>query len=101
MPKKWENNWDKIDNKEERDIRNRKLLTLGNLAIITQSLNASIRDSNWEIKKKGKSNRAGLIQYSGGIETLVPYLELNEWNESTIKTRADFLSEKALEIWNK
>jgi len=99
MPKKWENNWGKISNKELRDIRNRKLLTLGNLAIIPQSLNASIRDSNWKTKKKGKLDKPGLIYYSAGIETLAPYLELEEWNESEIEKRAKFLYNKAVKIW--
>jgi uncharacterized protein with ParB-like and HNH nuclease domain len=99
MPKKWENNWGKISSKELRDIRNRKLLTLGNLTIITQSLNASIRDSNWKTKKKGKQDKPGLLQYAAGIETLAPYLELEEWNESEIEKRAKSLYNKAVKIW--
>lgn len=99
MPKKWENNWGKLANKDERDFRNRKLFTLGNLAIITQSLNASIRDSDWNTKKSGKANKEGLIHYSAGIETLAPYLQLNEWNESEIENRANFLYANAIEIW--
>jgi uncharacterized protein with ParB-like and HNH nuclease domain len=99
MPKKWENHWGKLSNKEERDFRNRKLFTLGNLAIITQSLNASIRDSDWRTKKSGKANKEGLIHYSAGIETLAPYLSLDVWNEVEIEKRAKFLYESAIEIW--
>jgi len=99
MPKKWENYWGTIENKDERDIRNRKLLTLGNLAIITQSLNASIRDSSWEIKKNGKKDKYGLSHFSGGIETLASYLDIDVWNEEEIVKRANFLFEKATEIW--
>jgi len=99
MPKKWENKWNSVANKEDKDLRNQKLKTLGNLAIITQSLNSSIRDSNWPTKKRGKGGKEGLIHYSGGIETLAPYLQLNEWNEKEIETRAEFLFEKAKGIW--
>ena len=99
MPKKWENNWGQLDSKEEIDYRNRKLLTLGNLAIITQSLNASIRDSSWAIKKEGNNKRPGLKHFSAGIETLAPYLELPVWNEAQIEKRATDLFEKAKEIW--
>ena len=60
MPKKWENKWNSVSTKEAEDYRNVKLKTLGNLAIITQSLNASIRDSNWPTKKKGSGNKEGL-----------------------------------------
>lgn len=99
MPKKWENHWAGVETSEEKDYRNHKLKTLGNLAIITQSLNASIRDSDWTIKKYGKDKKEGLVHYSGGIETLAPYLELSEWNEEEIEKRAQFLYERSLEIW--
>jgi len=100
MPKKWENNWGKLKTEEERINRNKKLLTLGNLTIITSSLNSSIRDANWEIKKKGKKDNKGLVYYSAGIETLVKFLDEKEWNESTIEKRAKFLFGKAKDIWN-
>jgi hypothetical protein len=90
MPKKWENNWGKIENK---DNRNRKLLTLGNLAIITQPLNAKIKDANWNDKKKK------LVLYSADIETLNKYLGLEKWDEAEIEKRAKDLYEKAKEIW--
>jgi hypothetical protein len=99
MPKKWENNWDHLTTIEEINLRDRKLLTLGNLAIITQSLNASIRDSNWEIKKSGRANKDVLKHYSAGLETLAPYLNIEIWNESEIANRAEFLYKKSLEIW--
>lgn len=99
MPKKWENKWKSVPTKEDKDYRYFKLKTLGNLAIITQALNASIRDSNWPTKKSGSGDKKGLKHYSGGIETLAPYLELSEWNEEEIKKRADFLYQKATEIW--
>ncbi len=99
MPKKWENKWDNISTKQEKDFRNFKLKTLGNLAIITQSLNSSIRDSNWSIKKEGNGKKEGLRYYSSGIETLAPYLALAEWNENEIEKRADFMFEKAKGIW--
>jgi uncharacterized protein with ParB-like and HNH nuclease domain len=101
MPKKWRNHWGELATKEEREFRNRILYTLGNLAIITQSLNASIRDSDWATKKVGRANKYGLRHYSSGIETLSPYLELEEWNEAEIQKRANFLYEKAVEIWKR
>ena len=101
MPKKWENHWGKLSNQEDRIKRNRKLLTLGNLTIITQSLNATIRDSSWATKKKGKGDKKGLLQYSGGLETISKYLQLPEWNEKTIEERANDLYEHAKTVWKK
>ena len=99
MPKKWRNNWDKLSSKESEINRDRKLLTLGNLTIITQSLNSSIRDSKWEDKLKGKNKKGGLIEYSGGLKTISQFLQYPEWNEKTIEKRALFLYEKAKQIW--
>jgi len=101
MPKKWENKWPSVSTQEQKDFRNRKLKTLGNLAIITQSLNASIRDSNWPTKKSGikSKKKFGLQHYSAGIETLAPYLNLQEWNEIEIEKRANDLYEMAIENW--
>lgn len=99
MPKKWENHWDNSLSQEEKSNRNRTLLTLGNLAIITSSLNSSIRDSDWDTKKNGRADKKGLKQYSAGLETLGDFLDENEWNETTIQNRANYLAEKAVSIW--
>ncbi|MBZ0195018.1 MAG: HNH endonuclease family protein, partial [Deltaproteobacteria bacterium] len=99
MPKKWENHWGKLSNQEDKIKRNRKLLTLGNLTIITQALNSTIRDANWTVKRKGKADKKGLNTYSAGLETMSHYLTLDEWNEQTIEERATFLYDKAKEIW--
>ena len=94
-----ENNWDAVENEEQRYNRNSKLLTLGNLAIITSSLNSSIRDSSWEIKVNGQKDKKGLKEFTAGLETMNNCLDLAQWNETTIKNRAAFLAQKALEVW--
>ena len=99
MPKKWRNHWKFNGTDEQATERDRVLLTLGNLAIITQSLNASIRDSEWSVKLAGKGTKEGLKKYANGIETISKYLDYTEWNESCIKERADELANKANEIW--
>lgn len=100
MPKKWHNHWTLDDASITSDERDRNLLTLGNLTIITQSLNASIRDSDWNTKKSGKGDHGGLNKYADGIEIFSKYLEEPVWNESTISKRADDLADKALKIWS-
>lgn len=99
MPKKWENHWGKLPNEQDRINRNRKLLTLGNLTIITASLNSSIRDGNWDVKKSGKANKPGLNQYAAGLDTFSQYSALPTWGESEIVKRADFLYNKAATVW--
>ncbi len=99
MPKKWENNWPAVDTQQEKDKRNGSLMTIGNLTIIPSSLNSSIRDSNWEIKKNGSNSRPGLIQYASGLETFSQYLVEDIWDEIKIQHRANFLFENAKSIW--
>lgn len=99
MPKKWRNKWQHEDEFIDADRRDQVLLTLGNLTIITQPLNASIRDADWTTKKNGAGSKGGLSKYADGIEILSHYLSLDEWNEDRIYERAAYLAEKALVIW--
>ncbi len=99
MPKKWENHWDKLKNEEDKIYRNRKLLSLGNLTIITSSLNTSIRDAAWSTKKKGKNGKRGLRHFASGFETFSQYLDETKWDEERIEHRAKFLFKQAKNIW--
>lgn len=98
MPKKWRNKWGTLDD-EAATRRDRKLLTLGNLAIITHSLNASIRDANWTTKKQGKGYKDGLALCAAGLATMADALEKKSWDEGDIAERAEWLADKALEVW--
>lgn len=97
MPKKWRNKWGALDDDATR--RDRKLLTLGNLAIITHSLNASIRDADWTTKKQGKGYKDGLALCAAGLATMADALEKKSWDEGDIAERAEWLADKALEVW--
>lgn len=100
MPKKWRNHWTLSGDLLDAENRDRKLLTLGNLTVITQPLNASIRDSEWSIKKAGKADKGGLRKYSEGMETLFDFLNLDTWDEAAIEKRANYLAEQALKVWS-
>ena len=98
MPKKWRNKWGTLDD-EAATRRDRKLLTLGNLAIITHSLNASIRDADWTTKKQGKGYKDGLALCAAGLATMAGALEKESWDEDGIADRAEWLADKALKVW--
>lgn len=101
MPKKWENNWDKVDSEEAKFKRNRKLMTLGNLAIISQSLNSSIRDADWQTKRDGKKDKNnGLRMYASSFDTMSNFINRDNWDESVIDERAEYLYEHAKNIWH-
>ena len=100
MPKKWRNNWAPCETEELAKKRDSCLLTLGNLAIIPQPLNASIRDANWTVKKAGKGTaNPGLELCASGLLTIHDVLKEPEWTEEKIDARADWLFEQAKRIW--
>lgn len=100
LPKKWRNNWDACATQELARQRDSILLTLGNLAIIPQSLNASIRDGNWATKKAGKGpSNPGLAICAAGLSTIHDALQKDVWNEDEISQRAIWLYEQAKSLW--
>jgi uncharacterized protein with ParB-like and HNH nuclease domain len=94
MPKKWTQNWNEELTQEQIFERNRKLLTLGNLTIITKNLNSKLRNSAW------KNKRTILNQYSS-LPVTTNYTSSKNWNEEKISDRADDLTDLALLIWKK
>jgi uncharacterized protein with ParB-like and HNH nuclease domain len=94
MPKKWQENWYQEFTSEEIYNRDKKLLTLGNLTIITKNLNSKLRNSAWSNK------RVVLNEYSS-LPITTEYTSMEDWNEETIKQRATNLADLALIIWKK
>jgi hypothetical protein len=93
MPKKWEENWAEPDFDElAKYKRKQKLLTLGNLTLITKNLNSKLRNQAWGDKKKT------LKEYSS-LKMTTAFLDKEAWNESTIEERANLLATKAIDIW--
>lgn len=99
MPKKWRNNWPACATEDESRKRDSVLLTLGNLAIIPQSLNAAIRDADWTIKKAGKGKRPGLDICAAGLITMYDVLQKEDWTEEDINNRALTLYNQAAMLW--
>jgi hypothetical protein len=101
MPKKWRNKWGAVGmTEEEQYSRDRSLLTLGNLTLITSRLNSAIRDADWKTKKSGTNSNPGLDKYAQGLETFSDYLSRDVWDETVISERADQISKYALsQVW--
>ena len=72
--------------------RNQALQTFGNLTILTQSLNSSVSNSPWNIKK------TELLKHS-----LLPINQLLHdvltWDEAAITQRSNDLLARALKVW--
>ena len=72
--------------------RNMKIQTLGNLTLLTQPLNSSVSNSEWNIKKP-KLLGASVLPIN---QQLYSY---NSWDEAQIQKRGMDLFEKAKLIW--
>lgn len=94
MPTKWKRNWELPSDSDEEE-RDRAVKSIGNMAMITQPLNATIKNACWFEKKQ-----KGLLKYASDLETLHGVLSLDVWNESQIRLRAKYLAGKANEIWS-
>lgn len=99
MPKKWKQNWLPLPPDVTEDERNIAVNSLGNMMLLPISLNSSISNSNWETKKNGNGKKKGLIEYASDLEIWNGALQKPEWNEDTISERAEWLAEKANEVW--
>jgi len=102
MPKKWRNNWnaDNLAN-DQAEQRDKLILTLGNLTLLTKQLNSSIRDSDWVAKKNGNARNHGLKEYAQGIEIFSKYLQRENWNEDSITERGQELFKFFVnKVWN-
>lgn len=101
MPKQWRNNWSKEGlTAEQIEERDDMLLTLGNLTLLTSSLNSAIRDANWERKVSGTATNPGLKHFAQGLDTFSHYIERPQWDESVIQERAQELIKHAITIWD-
>ena len=110
LPQKWHENWPLPDGSaglatealwtaakddaraDATRKRNVALQTVGNLTILTQALNSSVSNSQWNVKKPA------LLQHS--------LLPINQqfhaaavWDEAAITARSDDLLARALKVW--
>lgn len=98
MPRSWKENWP-LHPQYTEDDREDAIYCLGNLAMLPSKLNTSISNASWTDKKEGKGKNLGMIHYAADIESLADVISKPKWNEETIAERADWIAEKANEIW--
>jgi hypothetical protein len=112
MPQEWRTNWllpdgskgvallemDQGDQKEPRvaatRARERAIGTLGNLTILTSSLNPALSNLFWD-KKRPEMMKHSLLPINQSL------FDLPAWNEKAILDRAEQLFGKAAGIWQR
>ena len=101
MPQKWESNYPLPTNEgdvekavEIRDNRNRIIHTIGNLTLVTGSLNPKMSNGPWEVKRKELHEHSTLFLNKDLLDQAP-----NCWDEETIARRADRMLELAAQVW--
>lgn len=93
MPRAWREHWPlpepDLEAEEARDI---VIHTIGNLTLLTSSLNPALRNSPWT-EKKPEILKHSLLQLSKDLE------KHRDWSEDKIAERGERLFELAVRIW--
>lgn len=115
MPQKWEQYWKELPEKRDalggimgaddaKKDRYEKVYWLGNMTLLTGSLNSSLRNYAFHKKMAGDGRKKGIKAYASLSIThddiVVPF-DCGDtiWDESKIGKRTDALSEEVLCIW--
>jgi hypothetical protein len=98
LPRSWESHWPlsfAADGSASTAARRAALVnTLGNLTLITGSLNPSLSNSAWAVKRPEllKFSKLNLTRYFHGKEAEI-------WDEAAIEARTQVLSQQLVAIW--
>lgn len=93
MPQSWKANWPlPNETAEAKEEREGLIHTIGNLTLLTDSLNPDVSNSAWS-KKRTKIKKYSLLALNHYFD------DLAEWDEQAIRTRGDSLLEVAVKLW--
>lgn len=93
MPQQWQQHWPLkrgSDAMEAQKARNSLIHTIGNLTLVTKSLNPALSNGPWEQKRRQIQEHSVLLLNKGLPET---------WSESAISARTQSLFKHACKIW--
>lgn len=97
MPQEWSTNWPGAESEEQKEERKKLIHTLGNLTLITKSLNSKVSNGPWA---GAGGKREALKKYSSmHITHDVIEAGLETWDESKILARTERMIDDILSIW--
>lgn len=100
LPQGWETHWPLNDASISREDRNWALHGIGNLTLIGAPLNKAMSHGPWTAPEGTPSKQQGLRDHSKlELNSQLLRDHPNEWNEGSIRGRAEKLFEAAKQIW--
>lgn len=117
MPQKWEQDWKDMPVKRNPDgsimqsenskaDRYEKIYWIGNMTLLTSSLNTSLRNYEFNKKMEGVERKWGIKKYADlsitRMDIVEPYDNGDKiWDENKIMTRTEALIGEINSIWNR
>ena len=97
MPQKWSNNWADRPNRVFGFDRDNLVNFIGNLTLVTRSLNSSLSNAPWD----GENGKRKALEASTSILLTREVLEMgaNGWTDELILERSHLLTEDIIKIW--
>ncbi|TJW51963.1 MAG: DUF262 domain-containing protein [Mesorhizobium sp.] len=104
MPQKWQDHWPFEGDETKRVNRDRALHGIGNLTLVSGSLNPSLSNSAWKLAPQadGRANcKSVALKAHSKLQMNAKLLDRwsNVWSEEQINERANALFQAALQIW--
>ena len=115
LPQKWEQHWSAIPvkNKEGETLidqnlakreRDAALAQIGNMTLLTSSLNSSLKNYSYLIKLKGDGRKKGISSYADLSITKDDIVDAFDgvnktWDEVAIRARTQALGVECLQVW--
>jgi hypothetical protein len=103
LPQSWKAYWpvngipevEMFPGENPEDVRDRMLHTFGNLTLLTQELNTSVRNAPFATKRPEIAKQSSLMLNAYFQE----FQDCDAWNESTILERSQKLLDTAKKVW--
>lgn len=99
MPRKWGMHWAPPlgeDSDQAFRDREREIHTLGNLTLVTSSLNPSMSNGPWESKRTALHEHTNLLMTRNLIDEAG-----SDWTDASIRARSKSMGEMVCRIWEK
>jgi len=93
IPQQWEKNWPLSDDVTPQS-RSKRLHLLGNLTLVTKSLNSSLSNDTWEKKKESLSDRD-----IGFMNKKIIAENSSNWSDSEVDNRISELESVIICLW--
>lgn len=94
LPRTWKETWP-VTSPDEAEERQSRVHRLGNLTLLTRSLNSKISNGPWSTKRPALQDH-NTITLTGRV---IRRTEHEAWNESLIDERTSELIEALLQVW--